>query len=235
MKAFKTLSILLFLTVAVNLFGQSTETEKPYIEVVGTAEREIIPNEIYITINIQERIEKKEKVSIEKQEEELKAAMKSIDIPLENLSLSFANSHYVDISWSKRDIITKVEYILKVDDALSLGRVFEKLNQIKIVDARISKIDHSEIETLQKEIRIEAIKSAKDKADYLLNAIGEETGKPQIIREEHVGSYSINHQGYPNKYPANHVNAQPIKGSNRIVEHKKMILSSSIYVKFNIK
>lgn len=235
MKAYKILSVLVLLAVVIKLPAQTIESNTPYIEVIGTAKKEIIPNEIFITINIQERIEKKEKISIEKQELALKKAIESLGIPMENLSLSYANSNYVDISWSKRDIITKTEYILKVEDALSVGRVFQKLNELKIVDAHISRVDHSDIENLRKEVRINAIKAAKNKADYLLSAIGEQTDKPLIIREESVGPYSISAQNYQNKYPANHVSSQPVKGAGRTTQYKKIILQSSIYVKFNIK
>lgn len=234
MKAFKTLSILLFIAIAVSVFGQvNTKTENPFIEVVGIAKNEIVPNEIYITIDIHERV--KEKITIEKQEEELKKALTSINIPLENLSLSYANSNYVDISWSKRDIITKTEYILKVEDALAVGQVFEKLDGLKIVDAHIIRVDHSEIESLQREVRISAIKAAKEKADYLLASIGEKTGKPQIIREENMGTYSSISHGYQSKMVANQINATPVKGAGRETQFKKIILQSSIYVKFEIE
>ena len=88
MKILKTMTVLLLLTATVTVFGQTTtenETEKPYIEVTGTAEKEIIPDEIYITITIKERHKGKEKITIEKQEIDLKEALKSIGVSLDNL------------------------------------------------------------------------------------------------------------------------------------------------------
>ncbi len=81
MKTLKTLTILLLLTVTVTVFGQTsnvTKEEKPYIEVTGMAEKEIIPDEIFIAITIRERYEGREKISIDKQEADLKEALKSI-------------------------------------------------------------------------------------------------------------------------------------------------------------
>ena len=60
---------LFFVSIA---FSQPTENKKPFIEVTGSGETEIIPDEIYITITLQERQEGKDKLSIEKQEENLK-------------------------------------------------------------------------------------------------------------------------------------------------------------------
>jgi hypothetical protein len=183
MKTLKSLTILLLLAATVS--GQEysvKENGKPYIEVTGIAEKEITPDEIYISITIRERHEGKNKITIEKREADLKEALQSIGVPLDNLSLSDKNANYIRVKWSKKDVITKAEYILKVEDALTVGKVFEKLDELKIVDAVISKVSHSKIREFKKEVRILAIKAAKEKADYLLNAIGEKTGQALIVR-----------------------------------------------------
>lgn len=78
----------------------------------------------------------------------------------------------------KERCVNKKEYTLKVKNAIELGRMFQELEKLEITDAFISKVNHSKIDSLRKEVRILAIKAAKDKADYLLTAIGEQTGKP---------------------------------------------------------
>jgi uncharacterized protein YggE len=160
-----------------------TNDEKPYIEVVGTAELHVIPDEIYISIIIQEKYEDKKKVTIQEQEEKLTAAIKSIGIDANNLSLSDANADYVKIKWQRKDVLTKKDYTLKVATATTVGQVFQKLDEIEIKDAHISKVSHSKIDSLKKEVKLLAMKSAKDKADYLLNVIGEKTGKPLVVTE----------------------------------------------------
>ena len=119
----------------------------------------------------------------------MKEALKSIGINLDNLSLSDANANYIRVKWTKKDVITKNEYVLKVGDAITVGKVFEKLDELKIIDAKISKVSHSKIEEFKKEVRIMAIRAAKEKADYLLSAIGEQTGKPLKVYEN--STYSI--------------------------------------------
>jgi uncharacterized protein YggE len=88
---------------------------------------------------------------------------------------------------------------------------------------------------LKKKNKIRAIKSAKEKADYLLTAIGEKIGKPIVINE-------ISKNNEPNYSFANQINVTGYGVSkvsrfekNKIVQFEKIKISSSIYVKFNIK
>ncbi|MBL7895332.1 MAG: SIMPL domain-containing protein [Bacteroidia bacterium] len=244
MKTFKSITILLLLIATKTVFGQATsdkEIEKPYIEVTGTAEKEIIPNEIYITITIRERQEGKEKITIDKQEADLKEALKSIGVSLDNLSLSDANANYIRVKWTKKDVITKNEYVLKVGDALTIGKVFEKLDELKIVEANISRVSHSKLEEFKKEVRIMAIKAAKEKADYLLTAIGEQTGKALKVYEQSP-SYKIddaylNVRGGRSESSIYYVDGIKMSESDKdkILQFQKIKLQSAIYVKFEIK
>ena len=243
MKTLKTLTILLLLILTVAVFGQTTNAtkeEKSYIEVTGMAEKEIIPNEIYIAITIRERHEGKEKISIEKQEADLKEALKSIDVSLDNLFLSDANANYVRVKWTKKDVITKAEYILKVESALKVAKVFKKLDELKIVDAYISKVSHSKIIEFKKEVRIMAIKAAKEKADYLLEAIGEQRGNALKVYEVNSNyrqnNITANMISSGNENPNAYFGGMEMKSSDKaIVQFKKIKLQASIYVKFEIK
>lgn len=233
-----------FLLTTIPTFGQNNSTkteEQPYIEVTGTAEKEVIPDEIYIGIIIREKYVNKVKVTIEEQEEKLMTAVKSLGIDLTNLYLSDANADYVKIRWQKKDVLTKKDYTLKVSTATTVGQVFLELEKLEITDAFISRVNHSKMDSLRKEVKILAIKAAKDKADYLLTAIGEQTGKPLVVKE-----YEI----LPNRTLAN-VNV--VRGSrsseteyfvdevkmksedNNEIQFQKIKIQTSIYVKFSIK
>jgi hypothetical protein len=204
--------------------------------VTGTAEMEVIPDEIYIGIIIREKYINKGKVTIEEQEAKLKTAIKSLGIDLANLNLTDANADYVKIRWQKKDVLTKKDYTLKVSTAATVGLVFLELEKLEITEAYISKVNHSKMDSLRKEIKINAIKAAKDKADYLLTAIGEQTGKPLLITENE--NEPTNHyvrgvrsdgnvtfiDGIIAKYP-----------NNEEIEFQKIKIRSSIYAKFSIK
>ena len=230
-----------FLLSFVTIFGQNQSNkpeEQAYIEVTGTAELEVIPDEIYIEIIIKERIENRTKVSIDEQEKNLKTAIKTLGIDMSNFYLSDANADYMKIRWQKKDVWTKKEYILKVSDAKTVGLVFQELNNLEITDASIFKVSHSKNDSLRKEVRIMAIKAAKNKADYLLNTLGENTGKPLIIRE-------ITQTAYISQAPAQStrfVNTIVTGGlpaslgdDNEVIQFQKIKYYSSIYVKFSLE
>ena len=214
--------------------------EIPYIEVTGTVIKEVIPDEIYIRIIIREKYINRTKVSIEEQEEKLKIVVKSIGIDLINLCLSEASSDYVKIRWQKKDVLTNKEYILRVSNATTVGQVFFELEKLDITEAIISKVNHTEMDILEKEVKIQAIKAAKDKADYLLTAIGEQTGKPLIIREDKFSSNQMNSHlpildSLSNNSTYNEGGAKKKTDENNEIQFKKINIHTSIYVKFSIK
>lgn len=224
------ISLLLFTTFS---FAQSTPAksgETSYIDVTGTAEKEVIPDEIFINITLAERYINKDKLTIEVQEVNLKQALKSIGIDLKDLYVSDINADFVKIRRQKKDVLTKKDYTLKVSNAGTIAKVFAELDKLDITDAYISKVHHSKIDSLKKEVRIMAIKAAKQKADYLLEALGEQTGKVLVVTDspDPVQPY----------YPMPRVMTMAQEATPPAADElqfQKIKLSASIYVKFGIK
>jgi len=158
-----TLLSLLFLTCILCAFGQ--DNQPPFIEVTGTAEMEVIPDEIYIAITIREDDEGRVKRSVEEQEKDLKNAIIELGISLENLELTDANANYIHVKWKKKKAISRTDYRLKVSSAEEVVGVFEKLDELKIKSGRIVKVSHSKIKEFEKEIRVKAIKNEKISGD----------------------------------------------------------------------
>lgn len=234
--------ILTTLTIATNAFGQTKvdNEEKPYIEVTGSADQEVIPDEIYINIIIREKYVNKEKITIESQEEKLKTCLKDIGVEIKNLYLSDANADYVKVKWRTKDILTKKDYTLKVSNATTVGQVFLQLDKLEITDAFIAKVNHSKLDSLKKEMKIVAIKAAKKKADYLLTAIGEQTGKPLIVQEQEnriTPIAGVNYRASRSSETAYNVDQVKVTGSGEVEElqFKKIKIEAFIYVKFAIK
>lgn len=241
MNRLKQLLTMAFLLTTILTFGQTNTPkteEQPYIEVTGTAEKEIIPDEIYIGIIIREKYVNKVKVTIEEQEEKLKNAVKLLGIDLTNLYLSDANADYVKVRWQKKDVLTKKDYTLKVSNATTVGQVFQELEKLEITDAFISRVSHSKLDSLRKEVKIMAIKAAKDKADYLLTAIGEQTGKPLIIKENETLPLSnltgVNIRG--GRSESFFIDGVKVRDKeDDEIQFQKIKIQTSIYVKFSIK
>jgi uncharacterized protein YggE len=220
---------------------------KPYIEVTGTSETEITPDEIYVVITLQERAENKEKLNIEKQEETLKNSLKELGIDLSNLTLNNANSDYRKVKSLGKDVIISKSYTLKIAQAEMLSKVYEKLDKMNAFDAYISKLSHSKITEYQKENRLKAIKAAKDKAEYLLVAIGKQAGQPLQVIEADNSVQNTPYNYYNNYYyrggrvgnavqSYNSANSVSEGGAgNDDISIKKIKVVSSFLVKYEIK
>lgn len=237
MNTTKQFLILLLLLISIATFAQvkpEKPGEHPYIEVTGTAEKEVIPDEIYIAIILKEKTTNKIKVTIEEQEEKLKSAIKSQGIDLANLSLSDANADYIKVRWQQKDLWPKKYYTLKVSDAVTVGKVFQELEKLEVSDMDISKVSYSKLAELKKEIRVMAMKAAKEKADYLLSAIGEQTGKPLVVTENEMPSRNLA-SNIRNPSSETEYDSVKIKSNDSEIQFQKIKIQASIYVKFSIK
>ena len=231
----------LMILISGNIFGQ-TPTEKPcdqpFIEVTGTAEQNVIPDEIYIGITIKERYLNREKITIEEQEDKLKLFIQSLNIDLSNLVVSDADADYVRVSWQKKDVLTQKNYSLKVSDAATVSKVFQGLDNLEITGANIDKVKYSKIDSLRKEVRILAIKAAKDKADYMLAALGEKTGKPLVINESvilpttNVAGYVRGQRSEGNVVYIDGVKTKDYEENE--IQFEKIKIQISVFVKFSI-
>lgn len=239
MKNLKALFFVLSLAASFCFYGQTKTPidEKPFIEVTGIAEQEIIPDEIIINITLREKTNNKEKISIEMQEENLKTSLKENGIDVKHLFLSDANSDYVKVRWRTKDVLTKKNYSLKVNNATMVGQVFQTLDKLEISDAHIARVNHSKMDSIKREVRISAIKAAKAKADYLLSAIGEQTGKPLVIQEKenaYIDASMLNVRGGKSSSVQYYIDGDKVNDDDN-VQFQKLKVHSAIYVKFSIK
>ena len=163
--------------------AQEPQKEKPFIEVVGTGEMEIIPNEIYISFTLKERMDGKNKITIESQEAEMKKQLQKAGFNLDKLSLADASADYVTVKRKNKEVLASKNYLMKVATTTEVASVFEVLDNVQALNGDIIRVAHSEIEKYRKEVKILAMKAAKEKAGYLLEAIGETVGKPMMIQE----------------------------------------------------
>lgn len=225
----KKLFLFVVLLAAVPAFTQSVqEQEKPYIEVTGTAEREVVPDRIFISIVLREMSDNKKIYTVGQQEDRLFQSIKKLGIDLKNLSLADAGSSIIKYKRKVRGVEERKEYTLLVHDAAMAGRVFEELHNLNIKEAGIARTEHSQIESLRKEVRISAIKAARDKAVYLLQAIGEEPGKPLQVKEVNDALGRLHSNVYSN------VSLKESESDNE-VSFENMVIKFSYFVKYSIK
>lgn len=173
------------LTVAcfVGCLAQAQPETRRVIEVSGSAETLITPDTFTFKVTVVERLEKKEKLTIEQQETSLRAELTKIGIdPTKDLSVFDISSNYIPRK-RVRDTLGTKDYRLKVRDVNKIAPLIEVVDRLNIAKLDLLDTEHSEITRLRRETKMEAIKAAKDKAEYLLGAINQRAGKPVLIQE----------------------------------------------------
>lgn len=219
----KLLLLLSFAPLWANAQTNNATTE-PYIDVIGTAQQEVTPNIITIFISLQEGIDKnKNKISIEDQDATMRTMLKNNNIDISKLSVAHANTQ---LGYTKKSTqnINRRDYQLIVNNAHDVFTTFAVLDSAQINAAKIGSTDHTEMAQFRKQIKIEALKAAKDKASYLLQAIDEQLGAPLQIKEEETKTPSQSNYYY-------NANQQQ---SNDQLELKPILVQYSISARFKI-
>lgn len=186
---FLLISTLIF-TNAIVGNAQQVIMEKPLvkkIEVTGSAEQEVLPDEIFVTVSLREYFKDKDnknKIDIMVLEKQLQKAVEEAGIPKENFTIGTINGYRE--WWGKKKPTTFLEsksYILKVPNLYKIDGIISKVDEKGIAYTNIDRYEFSKIEQLRKEIKIKALQAAKEKAKYLLEGIGEQMGEALDIIE----------------------------------------------------
>jgi uncharacterized protein len=168
--------------------SRETKTEPPKITVTGSAEMEIVPNEIYMNFTLKEYLGPKRKVKLDTIKSEFLKLCKVTGVADSNISISgYTGNENWDYYWYKKhnrpDFMGSISYIVKVSSADKLYKIVAGLNEDAIDNFYISKTSHSKIEQYRKEVKTKALIAGKTKAEYLAKSIGEDLGEALLIQE----------------------------------------------------
>ncbi|MGL4597061.1 MAG: SIMPL domain-containing protein [Bacteroidia bacterium] len=154
------------------------------IKVMGNAEMEIIPDEIYVSVTLREFTRDKKKFTIEELEAgfvnfvEKETGINRKDIKMESMDASFVAMRRRD-----KDAVLQNSYEIKYSKASQVNTLFAAMDSLNINRAYVIRYSHSKIDEFKKQIKINAIKAGKEKATYMLEAIGSKCGNPLTINE----------------------------------------------------
>lgn len=176
------LILIALLLAPVSLLAQENFKE-PFIEVTGTAYREIEPNEIFVTIRIKEFEENRQKTSLETLEKEFFNAVRAAGIDRNRVELADAGSDLGKFRRKDKEAFREKTFQIKLTSARELERFIETLSDVKVDSVNITRLHHTDYEKLKLELKIEALKAARAKAEALVQSIGAEVGKPLMIRD----------------------------------------------------
>lgn len=158
-------------------------SKSPFIEVTGKAEKYVAPDEISLSIVINEKDYAK-KQSLESLEKEMLAALKKVGIDTKKqLTVVDMSSDFMNRKWRKSDIKLSKAYQLKVTTAKQAMQVMMALDEVGISEVAISQMKCTKMEQYKDEARAEAMKDAKRKAKILTDAIDQPLGKAIYISE----------------------------------------------------
>ena len=185
MKKLFTAIAILFSVSAFAQMGEKNFIDKNYIEVTGKAEMEFTPDKIYIQVLLNEK-DSKNKNAIPEQERQMLQKLQSLGIDTKKDVMIKDLASNLKTGFLSKDVLLSKQYQIIVHDGKTAGHVFLALEEIGISNASIEKLESSKIEEYRQEVKIKAIKAAKEKAQLLTNAIDQKVGKALYIQEQQI-------------------------------------------------
>jgi len=179
----KIITLIAFFTITINAFAQNVDLRRK-IEVTGTAEQSVTPDIINVSISLQEYMDGKTKVTIDQLEQQLENAVKDAGIPKEDFTIN--NISAWNNTYQKKktpDFLASKQYSIKFHDLNRFNAILSEIDPKGIQSTNIDSYDYSKIEELKNQLKVKALLSAKDKATYLLAAIGDKLGDAISITE----------------------------------------------------
>ena len=160
------------------------------IEVTGSAEMEVVPDEIYVGITLQEYYSKiKEKLSITDISKRFLSTCEGAGITKERIEVQnmsgFDNSswYYRKRKKEQPDLLQSTTYIIKFSSPADVDKLVNLLDDNATQNVYMSKTSSTKEREYRKQLKIQALQNAKAKATYLLEGIGAKAGAVLFVRE----------------------------------------------------
>lgn len=233
MKRFMTL-VAVLITIAASAQGDKNFIDQNYIEVNGRAEMEVTPDLIYLKILINEK-DSKNKTALAESEKQMIKKLESLGVNItKDLTIKDLSSDYRFYLLNKTQILLAKEYQLVVHNGATAGKVFIELEKIGISNIRVDRVDHSRIEEFRREVKVNAVKAAKDKASALAKAIDQSVGRALYIQEMDFTPYramanaNVMLRGYSS-------DSSPEDSDMPALDFEKIHLEYSVMARFELK
>ena len=190
----KTIRYTLFFSLAMMaMFSLHAQQVNPYpktIQVSGSAEMKIIPDQIYVQVILKEYEKKGQgKVNIEAIRNNFLKQYKAIGMPDSLISIAGYDGQSNDWIWRKKkrkdELYASLTYQIRFSNSKQMDELVNRLDDDATQSFQVVSTTHSRLEQFKKELKIEAVKAAKEKANYLAKAIDEEVGAAITIDEPH--------------------------------------------------
>ncbi len=231
----KSLFILLFAILL--LPAISFAEEKPNIEVTGSAEMEIVPDEIILAVGYSEYFEEefqegkryedyKTKVPLDKIEPLVLRQLKELGINKDQMTLHDGGNTWQQ---SGKNFRKRKQIHISIKDFKQVDILMTNLNVRGLDQVFIQELKHKNIEQFRKDVKIRALKAAKDKAKYMVESLDQKLGKVLSIVE-----LNYNFTGYnPRALMSNSI-MEKSGGGSEYENFRKIKLRYEVKTKFEI-
>ncbi|MBR5183847.1 MAG: SIMPL domain-containing protein [Bacteroidales bacterium] len=213
------------------IYAQQNNT----IETSVNVKKEVIPDEIFISITINEK-DNKGKISVEEQQKQMIKALSSLGIDTKAaLTVDNMGSTLKQNTLRKDNIFISKRYTLKVSTAKDASAAIQALKEIDMAQTYVSRVAISD--SLEREVKnqllVEAAQKAQENAKILASAVGCKAGKAVYIQNYYSFDSSAGSRMLTVAYKAVKDNASEItEESAQELEVTKKSLNITVNCKF---
>ena len=182
MKLFAISMLILFIPF---ILMSQEEIEGRFITVTGSADIYVQPDKLSLDITLQEieRSGSGSKIELSMLEDKLMKVLSKNQVPAASVAFKNANMDWYYWWRTRKSVLQRKTYTITLDTSVNFLQLVQDLDFNGVESIDISNSTSSRIQELRKEVKIEAVKAAKEKARYLLESIGEKVGKIVSIEE----------------------------------------------------
>lgn len=189
------IKVLLFAISLLATLSLQAQTNERYIEVTGTSEIEIVPDEIHYLIEIREYFkeefdgkskpeEYRTKVPLAEIEQGLREALANSGIPQNAIRTQEIGDYWRQ---QGQDFMVSKKFDITLTDFNQINEIVKRIDTKGIHTMRIGELENNDMPAYHQKGKIEALKAARRKATYLVEALGKRLGEVIRIVEKDSG------------------------------------------------
>lgn len=171
---------------------QAQEINERYIEVTGTSEIEIVPDKIHYIIEIREYFEEEFDGKSKPEEYRTKVPLSEIEQGLREslveagITQDAIRTQEIGDYWRKQgqDFLVSKQFDITLTDFKQIDEIIKHIDTKGIHTMRIGDLENKDMLSYHQKGKIEALKAARQKATYLVEALGKKLGDVIRIVEE---------------------------------------------------
>ena len=172
------------------------QTNERYIEVTGTSEMEIVPDKIHYLIEIREYFkeefdgkskpeEYRTKVPLSEIEQGLRGVLAEAGIPQNAIRTQEIGDYWRQ---QGQDFLLSKKFDITLTDFNQINEIVKRIETKGIHTMRIGELENNDMLAYHQKGKVEALKAARRKATYLVEALGKRLGEVIRIVEKDSGN-----------------------------------------------